>query len=744
MRKLAWAALPFAAAIFLAQYLLPAKGLPYLSAALLLVSPLAFLCRGKTRWLLLSVCLAAAVGFGWCWLFDAWRTGPCEELAGKDLFIQAHVTEYPQVYDSYSRVEVRLDGDGLPRENMALYLYDGELPPLRPGDRIAAEVRVAAEPLRQADKSIFLRGYIQRDSLMLLGRWQYAWLYFPREIARTLSQTCDAVFPPAAAGLVKALMLGDREALFADTKTYSDLRMAGVAHAVAVSGMHLGFLVTMVQLLLGKGRRGSLVCILLIVLFALITGASPSVLRAAAVFSLHLLAPLFDRESDGITSLSAALAALLLINPRAAGSISLQLSFAAAAGLLLLTPPLIRWRDRHIRHRVLRFAVSSFICTLGASVFTVPLVACHFGNVALMAPLSNLLTIPLLEFVFISGYGITLLGLLWPAAASLLAWVPAAVLWLCRLVYGIIADLPFACVYTDNGTVIAWLVFVYGIFGLFLLRRRKGRAFRPVMPCALSVIGLCLVLLSGQFLSTRRVSVTALDVGQGASTALVCRDAVLLVDCGGSGPENAGDTAANFLRSQGQGDVDLLVLTHLHADHVNGVAQLMNRIPVQQLLLSADVSDDDELLPAILQAAEEAGTEIIYITAYTEISLGGMELCLCQPLLGSDENERGIALRAELGGKSVLITGDLDTEAELYLSVHGFADDTDILMAGHHGSGSSSSHYLLQAARPEQAIISVGQNSYGHPTREALERLYAYCGQVRRTDVDGNITIRIE
>lgn len=742
MRKLAWAATAFAAAIFLAEYLLPVKGLPYLSAALLLVCPLGLFWKGKARKRAFLVSIAAALGFGVFFLQYQQRTAPCEALAGQKMELTAYVTEYPELSQRYSSVEVRLMEEELPSVKARFYLYEEEMPELEPGDLLRLSVKISGEPTDAADRNLFLFGYMT-ELPERIGRWNGAWSLFPERVAQTLKEACERVFPDFASPFVKALMTGDTTALKEDGKAYSDLRIAGVAHAVAVSGMHMSYLVAFVQLLLGRNRRASLLCLPLIVLFILMAGATPSVIRAGILHVMLLLAPLFDREGDSVTSLSAALALLLAANPRAAGSISLQLSFAAAAGLELMMPAVLRWQRR--KNRFWRHVISSLGCTLGASIFTVPLSAYYFGTIPLLSPVANLLTLPLLSAIFISGYALSGLGLVLPAAASWLSYGPGALVWYCQKVYAVIARSPNASLYTQSRAVVLWLIFVYAVFAAFYLLRNKKKRFRPILPACLSVTALCLVLLGSKFFGTLGQTVTALDVGQGACTVLMDATAAVVVDCGGSGFANAGDTAANFLLSRGQRDVDVLVLTHLHADHADGVEALLHRMPVRLLVLPGDAEDEDALLSDILAAAEEAGAEILYLPAQAKLRAGDMELLLYQPLAGSGENERGIALRAELGGESVVITGDMDMDGERALVSLGLADEpADILLAGHHGSASSSSHFFLNALRPNCAIISVGDNSYGHPTGEALERLFTYCGVVRRTDIEGNITIRID
>lgn len=744
MRKLAWAALPFAAAIFLAQYLLPAKGLPYISAALLLLLPFEALLRGNKRKKAALLCLGMALGFGWFWAHDRLFIEPCRELEGKTLWVWGRVTDQPVDHGDYCEIDLYLTGGTAAGNKMLLLCYDEAACELQPGDMVRAEVRLTEVSDSRLAEGYRLQAYGSQGNLEVVGRWRWAWLYFPRRLAYALRDLCAEIFPEKAAPFMVALMTGDKSLLREEAGLYSAMSTAGVLHIVAVSGLHLSYVVAFVQMLLGKGRRASLLCGLMILVFVLMTGCTPSVLRAAVMQILLLLAPLFDREGDSATSLSAALGLLLLVNPRACASLSLQLSFAAVAGIELTAPAMRRWQHRRPNGKVWRYIKANVACSLGASIFTVPLVAWYFGQVCLLAVLSNLLTLWAIPMVFCAGYILCALGLLWPAGGMVLAWAPSLLVFWCEAVYTAIAKLPFAAVYTDDRLVVLWLLLSYGLFGGFWLFGKKGRAFRAGPPAALSLMALCLVLIAGRIMGPRGAFVSALDVGQGACTVLMEDDAVVLVDCGGYAVRSAGDTAANYVLSRGQSDVDLLVLTHLHEDHVNGVERLLQRIPVGCILLPQDASDDDGMLQELLSAAEESGTDVAFITTHTKAAVGDMELMLYLPLAGETENERGLALRADVGESSVLITGDMDMNGELALALLGAAEPVDVFLVGHHGSRYSSSHYLLDALRPDTAIISVGENNYGHPARETLERLFAYAGEVRMTGQEGTITVRMD
>ena len=751
MRKLAWAALGFAAAAGLAEYVLPAGGLPYLAAALAVLSPAALLIRKKRPRRRVMLCaLAGALGLLSWWGYYTVHIRPAEARVGETVRLEAVITDYVERHPDYERVQARVEvPDGL-AEKALLYLYEGSLPALAPGDRVEAEVRLTSAVIRRGERShtytsqgFAVLGYIQPDTLTVTGRDSMLWRYFPQRLSQGVKDLCARLFPAETASFMKALLTGDTAE---NTALYTSMRLSGVMHIVAVSGMHLFVLVAFVQLMLGRSRRTNLLCLPVIALFTLMAGCRPSVVRAAVMQGLYLLAPVLGRESDGPTCLGAAALALLAVNPMAIGGVGMQLSFACMAGLVLLLPGLLVWMERHLPmdKRLVRAGAANLACTLGATAFSTPLAAVYFGQVPLLSPLANLLTLFVVEAVFAAGYVICALGAVFPAlgtaAGMLLAW-PVRY---CLAVYRAIASLPLASLPAHSAPAALWLISLYALGGVWYVLRRRKKPLPLRIPVALAAAGLALVLAAGKLAIPRNGGVlTVLDVDQGACAVLASRNGTMVVDCGGSALASAGDRAADRLLSLGRTRVDMLVLTHLHADHANGAETLLYRTRVDRLILPGGADDADGLLQPILEAAAARGTQVEYLAEDADRRAGDLTAHLLLPQ-GSEENEQGIVVLAELCGKRAYLMGDAGQRAERSLLAEGLVPDGDILVAGHHGSKTASGALFLLAARPETAIVSVGYNSYGQPAEETMARLEKYCPSVLRTDRDGDVTIYLK
>jgi len=753
MRKLATVCAAFSAAIFAANFLLPGSVL--LPAAAFLAAAGAALLALRRRWLRGVILAAFGLAAGLlCFAVHArCTTLPARRLDGETKPFTAVVLAYPRQYEEYASVELRLRVDGAPPLQTVLYDRTDSLGGLEPGDRItgtaslhAADLRFGKSYDRYNARNVFLTASLRE--LTRRERGGFSVSAAAVRLNRALADRIGLLFPEDTAAYFRALLLGDKSELYQDDALYLAMSRAGFLHIVAVSGMHVAALVAFLQLLLGTGRRSSLLCLLLVWCFVLVTGASPSALRAAFMQSTLLLAPLLRRENDPATSLLSALALLLALNPCAAASVSLQLSFAAMAGLMITSDRLFpAGEERHaagVRGALLRYLRATAASSLGVLIFTVPLIALHFGMVPLLSPLGNLLALWTVPLCFGGGFLACALSMLSLPAGVALAWLLA---WPARLLLMVargVSSLPFAAVYLQNRLNLLWLVLCYLLLPA-ALASRWPRKRKLLAPAAFAAAGLLAVLLAARlYYDSGSGFVTALDVGQGQSVAVFAGDRTLLIDCGAiNSLDSAGDTAGGYLRGCGRKRVDVLLLTHLHADHANGVTRLLEYLPVDLILLPTDPDDPDGLLSPILNSAERHGTRVLFLAEDLELSLDALRLRAFAPGTSGDINERCLTAAVTLGDYDLLVTGDLDKAAERELLERHDLQGMELLIAGHHGSRYSCSGELLSAIGADTAVVSVGENSFGHPTHETLERLAAYGYTVYRTDLNGNVEFRI-
>ena len=748
MRKLACFCFSFAAGVFAAQYLLPVWLLPYAAGGCALLGLLwAILLREDNRRRAALIGAGLALALCWDWAYVRLVQQPYEAMAGTTQELLMETADYPSLTEYGCRIEVRILGRGL--HGKAIYYGGAELADAEPGTHLTGRVYVSsAATIRETEvtthtsRGVFALLYGRGAAAAAPGRAGEL-RYLPQRLAHRMQEVIHACFPERTQAFLSAILLGDRyELSVADKAALSE---AGLYHVTAVSGLHCAFLIALLAFFIGRHRERllSAVSIPVLVLYALTAGVTPSVVRACIMLILLLIAPLFERESDPPTSLSLALFLILLWNPFAAKSVSLQLSFAAMAGLIWLTPKLYARFRKKGRKRAARFVLASLFTTAGALVFTVPLTAFYFGYLPLVAPLSNLLCLWAATLTFAAGLLTVLLGFVWPAAAQIAAFVPH-----CGALYLLtaarwLAGLPFHAVFFSSDTLRLWLAYVYAMLGVCLLAKR-GR-LRYVVTGVLAAASLALVLwLNAQPFRSGTLHMTALDVGQGQSVVLHSHGATALIDCGSSSYLDAGSTAADYLRGSGVRSIDYVVLSHYHDDHCDGLASLLARMKVGALILP-DIAPEDPFRAQVLALAEAYGVPVTYAREELTLPLGAAVLTVFPPLTEGEMNEECISVLCTAGSFDALFTGDMDANTEYLLIASHPLPDIEVLMAGHHGSKYSTGEDLLAEVKPEIAVISCGAgNSYGHPNDETLRRLVSAGVSICRTDLQGTIEISVD
>ena len=746
MRTLAIFAGAFSLGIFLSQYLLPYQWLLLFGAAAFVLSCGALLMPGIWRRRLLLAGIGLAIAFGYNWLYVRQVQRPAEALAETERAVIMTVQDYAVSADYGAKVTVKIDG--VPGK--AVYYGDEALLELLPGQTVSNVVKLqSAARIRDDDvttftsKGVFLLAYSRGEAVHGAGT-SGALRWCPVRLGQAMQRQIKQLFQGDSAAFLIAILTGDKSGL--SERSAIAMSEAGVYHMLTVSGMHCMFLVSLVIGVFGKHRRRLVAAwaLPLMVFYALLTGGSPSIVRACIMVAFYLSAPLFHRDSDGPTALSAALMLILLANPFAAASVSLQLSFAAMAGILFVTPKLEKMLLAGKKcGKVYRFTASGFSATMGALTFSVPFSAYYFNFLPIVSPLSNLLCLWAASIVFTMGLTAVLLSFLWLPLGTLLGLVPKALICYILYVTQMLSRLPYYAVYFSNGYLRYWLAFAYLLFAaVYFSRSKRPRSY--ALAAGLTALTLAAsIMLGARQYETGRLHVFALDVGQGQSILLSSQGVSALVDCGSANSwYDAGQTAAGQLLSMGHDTLDHLVLTHYDSDHVNGVNSLMERMRVNTLY-APDTVDGDGLRERMAEIALSHGTELIYLSEETQLKLGNAELTVYPPLETGEDNESGLSVLCTSGTYDLLITGDMDSTTEQMLLECYTLPDVETLVVGHHGSKYSTAKQLLEALTPEMAWLSVGSNSYGHPADETLRRLVAAGASVCRTDLQGTIYLKV-
>ena len=679
------------------------------------------------------VLLSAAAGLSWSTGYSLLVYRPAKALAGSTRVISGTAKDYgtPAENGQWVPLSFSIDSRSV---TMDLYLRNEDRT-ISPGDTLTLEVGIADSADRKDhyddSRGVFLTGY--GTTTAELTSSGFSPRYLPRYAAHALLQSVRTCFPADVRGYAAALTTGDRSGLTLAQK--KSLQQSGIYHTLALSGMHMTVLAGMLCFF-KKSRHRAILGIPLCIGFTLVTGCSPSMVRACVMECCLLLDRAFSRESDWATSLALSGVLLMAENPWCIFNWGLQLSFLSVLGIHLLADPLCRrmqplFKPR-LRFRLILKIMQNLAVTLSAVVFTIPLMGLYFGLVSLISPVTNLLTGSMVSLCFALSLPAGLIGIFLPGVGSVLgsiiAWGFRYVMWVSDLM----AQVPFACLYTATVYGIAGAVLVY-LMLLVLVLGKPGQLRKLAMSGGMLGLCLCLLLLR---MDAAKPSFTALNVGQGQSLLLETGSGAVLIDCGGN-TENTGDLVADYLSARGIRRIPLLILTHYDEDHAGGVPELFSRMPVDAVLMP-DFPDENRA--AIEAAANDSGTAVYPVSSDLEATLGAARLRIYGPLSDTVKgNESGLSIYAALPDCTVLITGDMDADSEALLLVTHAIPPADILVAGHHGSKYSTSSLLLRKITPKAVIVSVGENSYGHPTQETLERIRSAGAAVLRTDELGTI-----
>jgi competence protein ComEC len=611
----------------------------------------------------------------------------------------------------------------------------GRLGPARPHDRVAAILRVHGPPVGAAPA-----GRLQRAA----------------DRVRDGLRTAVSGLPADERGLVPGLVLGDTSGLGEDLA--SDFRVAGLSHLTAVSGANLALLLGLV---LAGARRAGLGLRAVPVLggvtmagFLLLARPEPSLLRATVMGAVGVLGLSSGRRGRGAPALCAAVVLLVLLDPWLARSYGFALSVLATVGLLVLAPP---WRDRLAR-RMPGPLATALAVPVAAQAACGPVIVLLAGGVSLVAIPANLLAAPAVGPATVLGVGAALTSTFAPGLARVLGELAGLPAWWIAAVARRAAALPGATLPWPGGLRGA-LALAAATAALALWWRRRARAAsgtpgpagRPSVALRLAVlaVGVCVLLRPPLPVFPGRLPgawpppgwlVVACDVGQGDALVLAAGGgAAVVVD---AGPDPG--AVDRCLRRLGVRRVPYLLLTHFHADHVEGLPGVLRGRRVAEIGVSP-LPDPPGEVGRVRVWARAAGVPVTAAAPGDVRVAGGLRWRVLWPRRfiaeGSAPNNASVVLLAETRGVRILLTGDIEPPAQAALLRAEPGLHADVLKVPHHGSLYQDPD-LARTVHARVALTSVGAgNDYGHPAPHTMELVRAAGMRSLRTDLDGDIAV---
>ncbi len=565
-------------------------------------------------------------------------------------------------------------------------------------------------------------------------------------------RTGNKVLSPENAAVLHGMIFSDKLGIkITNPAMINDLRRTGTIHLLSVSGLHIGFLVIGLSFILNllKVKKVGRVIILTSVIwfYILMTGLTPPVLRAGVMFLIVIIGQVLKVGDNHLNRLSLAAVVLLLFNPYQLFELGFQLSFTATFGILWLFPLL----EEHfpVRHKFLKLIWQGLLVSISAQLMIIPVIVYYFEQISWISPLVNLLIIIPVEIIVTGGLIGESLGIILPLLGKcLLIIVDWNITYIRWIVY----------TFASPDWAISWCppwpwpwIFAYYVFGVLILdhlrpsqlfqkrRINYGKVFVGIL------VILNLFIWSGLITKNlnKNLAVTFIDVGQGDAVYIRTPDQLhILIDGGDVGK---GNRVLQFLWTRGVKQLDFVLLTHPDRDHSGGLAEVLQVIPVKILYLPpySDSRDYDLFLH-----------NIKLLKSIRKSPLDGKELRFGRYLKGKvlfdpdadSENDRSLVLALNYGKNSLLLTGDLSFEGEIFLTrKYPQILRSSVLKVGHHGSNYASGLPFLMQVKPKVAIISVGSgNRYGHPGDETINRLRSCGTAIYRTDRQGLIDLKLD
>ena len=601
-----------------------------------------------------------------------------------------------------------------------------------------------------------------------------------RRVRKWLSEGIFAVFGEEEAGVLNALLLGDRSRL-AD-KLEDLYEAAGIRHILSVSGLHvslaaglfrsgLGWLLSFLpwQRLPGiLRRRGYLICRglfagLSVCFYTEVAGCGLPLRRAALMILMLLLAEAAGQSYDLASALALALLFAVLPCPYVLFQASFQLSFACVLVIGCAFPPLCR--ALHAETAALKtLLLPSFL-----QLATLPLQLWHYYVFHPAGFLANLLLLPLVMWILLFGLAAALLAHILLPAAVFAAGPAHFALQLIKTVCGLMRRLPISTVIL--GRPYLWQILLYAVLAacmlrLLILRRKKAaesaltlimdagispvrRLMRESRRCVLAVIllGWALPALFLLRPEDQALTVTSLYVGQGDCHVIRAEGRTYLIDGGSSYGSPARDKVIPYLKYEGIRRLSFVMASHGDEDHINALAEVLQAdgLTVDELLLSGH-DRGREQTAELEEAASACGTRIRSVFEGDILTSGGAAFRVLSPALAAaeEENDNSLVVLLSCGSFRGLFTGDIgaETEERLIRRYDSLLRELDYLKVAHHGSKNSSEAEFLALTSPAYAVISCGRNNrYGHPHEETLKRLTAAGCRIFRTDRCGAVRI---
>lgn len=561
---------------------------------------------------------------------------------------------------------------------------------------------------------------------------------FITKIKYYIQDTFSRVLPKDYAGIINGMLNGDTKNV--SENILEDFKNSGVTHLLAVSGSNIAYIIMFLSIISNKifGKYFSYyVLIFSIIIFIFVSGASASVARAGIMAILNIIATIFSKKSNTINNICFSALILLIINPLTIYDVGFILSFVGTLGIVLLSTDIINFIRKYIKAKILSETIG---VTLSAQIMLTPVMLFYFNTFSLVSLITNFLIVPISSFLTILGFIVVIISLVSIELAKIFSYPIYALVFFMFKITNFFGKIPFANILVPTPKMYV----IIGYYTIILIISKKVLSKKQIFK---TIMFFVIITFFIENIPNNCLKLSMVDVGQGDSCYIETPNKkTILIDGGGTEGSDY-DIGENilipYLLSKGKTKIDLIIISHPHEDHIEGVFTVIEQLKVKKVVISKMV-DENELIINLKKICQKRGTEIIEVSKGDTIKLDQVTFEILYPYSKSKEenlNNMSIVTKMSYKGATALFTGDLEKEREIEITSDISAD---ILKVGHHGSTTSTSEKFLKKVLPKIALISVGENnSYGHPSDEIIRRLERVGASIYRTDICGEISLKI-
>ncbi|PKM51053.1 MAG: DNA internalization-related competence protein ComEC/Rec2 [Firmicutes bacterium HGW-Firmicutes-7] len=614
-------------------------------------------------------------------------------------------------------------------------VYSKKLEPYEVGDQIKIYGSMQIFSKQTNPGAYDTRGYylankiyysIYASNIEFIASRQYSMDRILNNSRVRLEKQINHLFPSNEASVINTMLIGSKGIINDSTKEL--YQVAGISHLLAISGLHVSIIGMALFQLLNKFIKSQKVCgvisILILWTYCLFTGGSTSTLRATIMLTFMLLTIFLNENYDAISALFISGTMIVVGNPYQLVDVGFLLSISAVYGILYVTPKLNAKYNPNSN-----IILQMLFVTLGASIFTYPILAWFFYKLSFYSVIMNLIIVPAATILITFGILALLTSFIWLRAGELLGGVVYFTLKYIEMCCEWVAKLPLNTLIIGKPSI--FIIIIYYILIFLWLQEKQGKRLLKAK-IIIILVGILFIGVNS-FNQMGRLKITFLDVGQGDSAIIEYSGKTFIIDGGGkvSSSLNTKNTGAYvvmpYLESEGIYQIDGIFISHSDFDHIYGIIEVVKEIKTDFIVLPKPYEQEqDDLVRTLLACAREKDIEIYYFSEGYKYIYECLNIACVYPqakaITYKNNNEKSLVLNISYKDFSVLFTGDIEEDQEDDIRLLEGVK-VDIIKVPHHGSKTSSTKNFLEEVDPSVAIFSYGKyNRYGHPSKEVVDR----------------------